>query len=252
MCLDARSAVRLLSGGPIAAKGPLRAGVEIRLASGWKTYCRYPGDSGVPPAFDFSGSENVKSVSILWPAPQRFTDDDGTSIGYKGELIFPVHVVPENPNRSTTLRLALDYAVCEKLCIPAKGRAMLELARTSSAHVTRLMAAEARTPKQVRVGDLSPFGIAAVHREPGNPHPRVVVDVTAAEAAPLDLFAEGPGADWALPVPEPVTGAPPGQHRFTFELDGAPPGVDTSGARLRFTLVAGDRAVEVTAVPEPH
>ena len=32
------------------------AGVEIRLDPGWKTYWRYPGDSGVPPALDFAGS----------------------------------------------------------------------------------------------------------------------------------------------------------------------------------------------------
>ena len=46
-----------------------RAGIEIKLKQGWKTYWRYPGDSGVPPAFDFSKSQNVKSVTVLYPAP---------------------------------------------------------------------------------------------------------------------------------------------------------------------------------------
>src|SRR5215467_13044127 len=95
---DARSAVRLVAGSPLGADAELRAGVEVRLAAGWKTYWRYPGDSGVPPVFDFSKSENVKSVSILWPAPHRFMDDGGTTIGYKGDVTFPVHVVRENPN----------------------------------------------------------------------------------------------------------------------------------------------------------
>ncbi len=76
---DARSAMRLVAGSPLGADGSLRAGVEIRLATGWKTYWRYPGDSGVPPVFDFSKSENIKSVSIVWPAPHRFTDDSGAS-----------------------------------------------------------------------------------------------------------------------------------------------------------------------------
>src|ERR1700675_1991382 len=52
----------------------LHAGVEIRLDAGWKTYWREPGDSGVPPTFDFSGSENVKSVTVEWPAPARLPD----------------------------------------------------------------------------------------------------------------------------------------------------------------------------------
>src|SRR3984893_14986966 len=66
----------------------LHAGVEIRLDAGWKTYWRDPGDSGVPPTFDFSGSENVKSVTVEWPAPERFPDRAcGNSIGYVHGLV---------------------------------------------------------------------------------------------------------------------------------------------------------------------
>jgi DsbC/DsbD-like thiol-disulfide interchange protein len=247
---DARSAMRLVAGNPVGADGSLRAGVEIRLAVGWKTYWRYPGDSGVPPVFDFSQSENVKSLSILWPAPHRFIDGGGASIGYKGGVIFPVHVVRESPNRPAVLRLALDYAVCEKLCVPAKGTSVLELASTPSPHDSRLKEAEAQAPKEASVGEAAPFGIAALRREPGNLYPRVVVEIAAPPTAPLDLFAEGPTADWALPLPEPLPGAPPGRRWFAFDLDGAPPGVDAMGARLRFTLVSGGNAIEVTAVPE--
>jgi DsbC/DsbD-like thiol-disulfide interchange protein len=242
--------MRLVAGSPVAADGSLRAGVEIRLAAGWKTYWRYPGDSGVPPVFDFSKSENVKSFSILWPAPHRFTDGGGASIGYKGGVIFPVHVVPESPNRPATLRLTLDYAVCEKLCVPAKGASILELASTPSPHDARLKAAEAQAPRQARVGETAPFGIAAVRREPGSPYARVVVEIAAPATASLDLFAEGPTADWALPLPEAIPGAPPGRRWFAFDLDGVPPGADATGARLRFTLVSEGRAIEVTAVPE--
>src|SRR5271165_751424 len=72
---DARSAVRLIAG---AADGAtLRAGVEIRLAPGWKTYWRYPGDSGVPPRFDFAGSTNVQQATVQWPTPHRFADSGG-------------------------------------------------------------------------------------------------------------------------------------------------------------------------------
>jgi DsbC/DsbD-like thiol-disulfide interchange protein len=248
---DARSAVRLVAGGVAGSSGnALRAGVEIRLAAGWKTYWRYPGDSGVPPAFDFSKSENVKSVAVLWPAPHRFTDDGGNSIGYKVGVTLPVHVVPENPKRPVILRLALDYAVCEKLCIPAKGAATVDLASQATPYDGALAAAEARVPRPSRLGEAAPFGIAAVRRETGGSHPRVIVDVTAPAAAPLDLFVEGPTEDWALPLPEPVSGAPRDPRRFAFELDGVPPGADPNGARLRFTLVSGEKAIEVTAVLE--
>jgi DsbC/DsbD-like thiol-disulfide interchange protein len=247
---DARSAIRLVTGSSRGADGVLRAGVEIRLATGWKTYWRYPGDSGVPPTFDFSKSENVKSVTIVWPAPHRFTDEGGASIGYKGDVMFPAHVVANNPKRPATLRLTLEYAICEKLCVPAKGEATLELSSKPSPHDSRLAAAELEAPKEARIGEAAAFGIAAVRLEPGQPHPRVVVEIAAPGTTPLDLFVEGPTPDWALPLPEPIAGAPPGRRWFAFDLDGAPPGVDAVGARLRFTLVSAGNAVDVTAVPK--
>src|SRR5215213_8372431 len=78
---DARAAVRLIGAARMNVD-TMRAGLQIKLGPGWKTYWRYPGDSGVPPRFDFSRSENLGELSVLWPAPHRFTDDGGTSIGY--------------------------------------------------------------------------------------------------------------------------------------------------------------------------
>jgi DsbC/DsbD-like thiol-disulfide interchange protein len=244
---DTRSGVRLVAGNAAAGE-MLRAGIELRLAAGWKTYWRYPGDSGVPPLFDFSKSENVKSVAVAWPAPHRFTDDGGATIGYKGGVVLPLRVVAENPQRPVTLRLNLDYAVCERLCVPAKGSAQLELGRAPSPHDAALAMAEAHVPAPSRLGESGPLAIRSVRREAGSPHARVIVEVAAPASAPLDLFVEGPTEEWALPLPDPLDGAPP-LRRFAFELDGLPPGADAAatGARLRFTLVSGEQAIEVTA-----
>src|SRR6186713_2279422 len=79
---DQRSALRLIAGSAGHAAPMLRAGIEMRIDPGWKTYRRYAGDSGLPPTFDFAGSENVKSVRVLWPVPRRFPDGaGGNSIG---------------------------------------------------------------------------------------------------------------------------------------------------------------------------
>src|ERR1700755_2648418 len=125
---DLQSAARLIAASAHnEAKGLVfRAGLEIRLKDGWKTYWRYPGDSGVPPVLDFSGSQNVKTVTVLYPAPARFPDGaGGQSIGYLGDVLLPLHVVAVNPAKPVMLNLKFDYAVCEKLCVPAK--AQLEL-----------------------------------------------------------------------------------------------------------------------------
>jgi DsbC/DsbD-like thiol-disulfide interchange protein len=243
---DARSAMRLVAGSP-ASRSAQRAGIELRLGAGWKTYWRYPGDSGVPPRFDFSKSTNVKSVTVRWPAPHRFTDESGASIGYKGGVLLPLDIVPANPAQPVTLRIVLEYAICEKICIPAAGSAALGLGAASSFEAA-LAAAQAQVPKPAALGDSAPFAIRSIRREPGSPNPRVVVEVAAPDGAPLDLFVEGPTDDWALPLPEPVAGSAPGRRRYSFELDGLPPGATATGATLRFTLVSGDKAIEVTTV----
>jgi DsbC/DsbD-like thiol-disulfide interchange protein len=240
-----QSAVRLIAASALesGSNPTFRAGIEIRLHKGWKTYWRYPGDSGVPPRFSFVRSENVKAVAIKWPAPHRFSDEGGQSIGYKEHVIFPLSVEPVDARKPVTLRLDLDYAICEKLCVPAEARAELELAPERTIHDATLAVAEARVPKRSAVGDTATFSIKAVRRDsPG----RITVDVTAAGTADVDLFAEGPTAEWALPLPDTIAGAPAGTRRFSFALDGLPPGARAAGATLTLTAVAPQAAIEAT------
>src|SRR5580700_2194213 len=99
-----------------------RAGIEIRLDPGWKTYWRYPGDSGVPPTLDFAGSENVKSVTVLWPAPERIDDGSGGhSIGYERDVVLPLRVLANDATQPASLHVKVGYAVCGNLCIPAEA-----------------------------------------------------------------------------------------------------------------------------------
>ena len=221
-----------------------RAGIEFKLRPGWKTYWRYPGDSGVPPSFDFSKSENVKSATVLFPAPMRFPDGaGGNSIGYKNAMVLPVHVVAKDQAKPVTLKLRLDYAVCEKLCVPAEANLELKITGSDKANDATVGAAEALVPKATTIGDGAAFAIREVRRVAGA-KPKILVDVAApAGAAPM-LFAEGPNAQWALPLPEPVSGAPAGLQRFFFALEGLPPGASEKGVTLRLTAVAGEKAIE--------
>lgn len=240
---DMHSAARLIVGAPhSSADALLRAGVQIRLDPGWDTYWRYPGDSGVPPKFDFSGSENVKSVAVLWPAPERFPDGaGGHSIGYMGELILPLRIVPSDAAKRSTLRLKLDYAVCATLCIPAKANLTLPLTGGIGANEKALEAAEARVPRREPLGTGSNLAIRSIHREA---HERVVVEIAAPDGTSIDLFVEGPTPEWSLPLPVP-SGPRAGTQRFTFALDGLPPGANADGVPFTFTVVSPDDAIEV-------
>src|ERR1700752_4360996 len=121
---DGHSAVRLLAGSRSGAV--LLGGVAFQLQPGWKTYWRTPGDSGVPPRFDFSKSDNVEAVTVMWPAPLKFDDGaGGHSIRYHHHIVLPPPIGPRAPQKPVTLRAEINYAVCEKLCIPVEASAEL-------------------------------------------------------------------------------------------------------------------------------
>lgn len=240
---DLSSAMRLIAGAPPKGGESLRAGVEIKLKPGWHTYWRYPGDSGVPPRFDFSGSDNVATAQALYPAPQAIVDETGTTIGYTGSVIFPLRVVPRQKNKPATLRLKLDYAVCEKLCVPVEARTELTLPGKTGASDSALVAAEASVPKPATAAEA---GLTAQRAAGVKQKPLVFVDLAASVSEPVELFVEGPSAEWALPIPKLAQGAPPGRQHFAFELDGLPPGVDPKApVDLTFTIVRGGQATEV-------
>ena len=240
---DINSAVRLIAGANKSDAESLRAGIEIKMQPGWHTYWRYPGDSGVPPRFDFSDSDNVASVKVLYPAPHAFTDEAGTTIGYKNNVIFPLRVFPRQNDKPVTLRAKIDYAVCEKLCVPAEARTELTIDRATGADNAALVAAEARVPQPVSAAEA---GLTARRANDDKRKPLVFVDLAAPTGQPVELFVEGPTAEWALPIPKPAPGAPAGHQHFGFALDGLPPGVDPKGPfELTFTIVRDGRATEV-------
>ncbi len=236
---DLRSSLRLIAGNEKPGVENLRAGIEIKLQPGWHTYWRYPGDSGVPPRFNFAGSDNVATVKVLFPAPQAITDEAGVTIGYKQNVIFPLRVVARQKDKPVTLRLKADYAVCEKLCVPVEASAQLTLSGAASASEALLAAAEVRVPRNVTK---AAAGLSARRVYGDKNKPLVFVDLAAATGEKIEIFTEGPTAEWALPIPRPTPGAPAGHQHFAFALDGLPPGVDPKGPfELTFTIVPADR-----------
>ena len=237
---DSHSAVRLLAGSRSGTV--LLGGVAFQLQPGWKTYWRTPGDSGVPPHFDFTKSDNVEAVTILWPAPKQFPDGaGGTSLGYKNQVVLPLRIVVKNADKPVVLRAAINYAVCDKLCIPVEANAELPFISVASTEDSALAAALDTVPKPANVGDPNPLTIRDVRRDGKS---AVLVDVITPDNQAVSLFVEGPTPDWGLPVPKPTDQGPPGVKRFSFQLDGVPPGVSPDGAALKLTLVGADRSYE--------
>ena len=240
---DGHSAVRLLAGSRSGTV--LLGGIAFQIQPGWKTYWRNPGDSGVPPRFDFSKSENIEAVTVMWPAPLKFDDGaGGHSIGYHDQIVLPLRIIAKNADKPVTLRAEINYAVCEKLCIPVEANAELGFNSVASTEDGALRAALDTVPKPATIGDPNPLTIRDIRRD--GPA-KVIVDVVTPDARDVNLFVEGPTPDWALPIPAPLEHSPPGVKRFSFDLDGLPPGAKPDGAALKFTLVGPEKSYEFNA-----
>jgi DsbC/DsbD-like thiol-disulfide interchange protein len=218
----------------VAAGGRL-AGFEVRLAPGAITYWRDPGDAGVPPTFDFAGSDNVAKAEALFPAPKRIRESDGgEAFGYERDVVFPLKVEPGDPAKPVTLKLHANFAVCEKICLPAEARLTLTLPGPGSPHAGLIEAALAAAPRVVEpkaFGDLNSDGADGWRL------------CAPAEAGPArDLFVEPPEGWWVSAAPAPTEA---GHDCFRLTLrqapkDAAPP------VPLRLTMTGGAGPVETT------
>jgi DsbC/DsbD-like thiol-disulfide interchange protein len=194
----AYSSMRLIAGAT-APSGKQRIGVEITMSQGFKTYWRSPGDAGVPPVFDWSGSENVGGLDVRWPTPERFEDGAGSGIGYVGDVVVPVSVQPVDPARPVTVVLKLDYAVCDKICVPAKGEARLWLEPgVTSVTSPRLEQFEARVPQAIKPG---PAEDRLAILDVAHSDAAVKLTIKAPEGGSVDdVFVEGAGM-WSFGRP---------------------------------------------------
>lgn len=97
--------------------GRRMAGIRIRVAEGWKTYWRSPGDAGVPPRFDWTGSENLANAEIHWPRPQIFDTYGQRTLGYDGEVVLPIQLTPIDPSRPIIVAGHAELGVCRDICV---------------------------------------------------------------------------------------------------------------------------------------
>lgn len=110
----------ILESAQFEGSGVVKAGVQIKLDSGWWTYWRAPGASGMPPMFDWSGSENLADdPETIWPMPLRAVAYGEKLNVYRDEVVFPIEFRAADPTKPVKLHLKITYGVCRNMCVPA-------------------------------------------------------------------------------------------------------------------------------------
>ncbi len=220
----------MLSGGQDG--GVWQAGVLIELEPNWKTYWRVPGDTGIPPQFDWTGSKNSGAIEVGYPVPSRFQDAGGDSIGYHDQVLFPLSVKPEKPGEMVHLQLNMFFAVCNEICIPAKAKA--ELLLNSSNINPDLENWQLRVPRVAAAGD-APL-VTAVRIETREDKPMLVLNLA---RAAHDIFVE---SETTAYFGKPQFDIAPGEAWLPiWNLSDAG---KLRGVPLKATLSFGDSAIE--------
>lgn len=225
----------------------LRLGLQFDLAPGWKIYWRSPGDAGFPPRIDWSGSQNLGSAEMRWPAPARFELFGLDTFGYGGEVVLPIDVRPVRAGEPVRLDAKVDYLVCETICIPYQAELTLALpagSATPSPHAHAIDRFVARVP-----GDGSAVGLT-IERVEWNGGAQPQLSVWARSVMPLaapDIFVEGAqGWSFAKPAVTLSDGGRQAIMRVPVRREGAPADRDLAGESVAVTVVDGERAAERT------
>lgn len=241
-----RAQLRLIAGqASWLGQQRLLAGIEIKLAPKWKTYWRNPGDTGIPPEFDFKGSTNLKKAEVLYPFPERFRDPGGLAIGYQARVIFPVLLEAVDPSQPIGLRLSANYAICYDLCIPLSARqALMVRPAVAGPYGPALSLSLADVPKPLRAGGA--VGVARVEFLNGdNGGEALQIAVTLPDRpGEVDLFVE---AEDGLYVPDPkrveAGGAALDVAAFRIDLAGVDKPEKFTSVHLTCTLRIGDDVI---------
>jgi thiol:disulfide interchange protein DsbD len=126
-----RATATLVADAAAVAPGEaFRLGLRLRLAPGWHTYWRNPGDAGAAPEITLSLPEGATAGPIAWPAPERIPFGPLVNFGYTGEVLLPLPATaPAAARPGETLRITAEatWLVCEQVCIPEEGRFTLDL-----------------------------------------------------------------------------------------------------------------------------
>ena len=134
------------------------AALEITLAPGWKTYWRAPGDAGIPPQFNWSGSQNLAAAGVAFPVPKVMDQNGLRSIGYENSVIFPLALTPKDGASDIALEGEVFIGVCDDICIPYTlniSTVLSAAAKTPSALINSVLADRPMSETEAGVSEVN-------------------------------------------------------------------------------------------------
>jgi len=182
--LDGVVSVEILPGWR-TQQGTHMAGLRITLAPGWKTYWRAPGDAGIPPGFDWQGSENLAGTAFHW--------------GYSDEVVIPMEFSLTDSHGPARAAGDLQIGVCQDICIPVQLQfdALLPPDGTRDGRIVAAMLDRPRSRDEAQLGPVTctieptAHGLSVTSRVT-MPHDAAEAEVVVIEAGDAEVWVSEP------------------------------------------------------------
>ncbi len=247
-----QTAVRLVAAATgLSERGEAPLGLHFRLKPDWKVYWRTPGDAGLPPRIDWSGSSNLETISLAWPAPERFESFGLETLGYADEVVLPIRALAKDASAPLALAARLDYLVCREICIPYEANLSLTVnsgpeGPTPYAHLINRF--QARVPQ-----DADTMGLSVTRASLAGTAASPALALTVLANPPLqapEFFVEGPSGTF---FGRAATRSADGGKKMTAQMPAA--GLDRlanglAGQRVTVTITDGIRVAEQSVTVE--
>ena len=110
-----------------------------KIAAGWHTYWRNPGDAGQAVMLTWTLPQGWKADPIVWPQPHRFMTGPLMNYVFTDEVYLPIPIeVPADakPGSTASLKAKADFLVCSDICIPESATVSLDLPVSAGASET--------------------------------------------------------------------------------------------------------------------
>ncbi len=245
---DENAAVRLLSATEaIGGVDRVTLALEFRFAPGWHGYWRTPGEAGLPPTLDWSGTQNLISADLRFPPPRRTTLLGIETFAYETALLLPIDAKLLDSGQALPLKLGVDYLACADICVPYRADLALTLppgAANPAPEAALIAAGVAKLPIAAEAAGLT-VAAATLNDTTLRLTLTFAAPLLEAEQASLDLFLEGPAS---LTAPRPQISGAGGALDLTLPLNGVSAAAVLKDG-LTATLVAGERRVEFAVLP---
>ena len=131
-------ALRLIAATPTVHAGePVTIGIEQRIAPGWHTYWKNPGDSGFATKIEWHLPEGSVAEPTQWPVPTKFGNGEISNYGYADHavLLSRITVPPAMSTDGTfPVRAHVKWLACREICIPQEGDLAIDLPVEAAGH----------------------------------------------------------------------------------------------------------------------